>query len=659
MDKVSTQNGHALRKKITFASLLVALGIIYGDIGTSPLYVFKAIVGQREISETLVSGGISCIFWTLVLQTTIKYVWLTLKADNQGEGGIFSLYSLVRRYGKRMVVPTMIGAAALLADGMITPAISVTSAIEGLEMFDGIRHIPVVPIVIAVISAIFFFQRFGTQKVGKAFGPIMVLWFTVLLGTGLYQVVQHPSVIKALNPYYAYELLTQYPQGFWLLGAVFLCTTGAEALYSDLGHCGRENIRITWAFVKVCLVVNYLGQAAWLLHEGGRLLDGRNPFFEMMPQWFLIPAILIATLAAIVASQALISGSFTLVNEAVHLNFWQRVGIKQPTETKGQIYIPSVNNLLWGGCVLVILYFQSSSRMEAAYGLAITLAMMMTTFLLSYFLVYKLKWNKAIVLLFLLVFATIECSFFIANIIKFREGGYFTVLAGLLFFAVMYISFFGRKINNRYTRFEDLGKFSGKIAALSNDEDVPKFATHLIYLTKADRRDHIEAIILDSIFDKKPKRADVYWFFHINRTSQPYTLDYEVSELVDDKVIKIVLNIGFRIQPKTELFFEKIMDDLIANEELNLHLRNNGSTAYNPAIDLKFVIMEKYLSVENEFALKEGMILNAYFFLKKFGQKDEDAFGLDRSDVLTEHIPLVYQPVKPFTLERRPRAPLS
>lgn len=651
-------NIHSVHTKVTIASLLVALGIIYGDIGTSPLYTFKAIIGKREISELLVLGGVSCVFWTLVIQTTIKYVWITLKADNQGEGGIFSLYSLVRRYGKKLVIPTMIGAAALLADGMITPAISVTSAIEGLEKIEGLKPIPVVPIVICVISLIFFVQRFGTHKVGKAFGPIMTIWFLVLLIIGLVQVGQSPFVVKALNPYYAYELLTHYPKGFWILGAVFLCTTGAEALYSDLGHCGRKNIRITWTFIKICLVVNYLGQAAWLLNHNGSLLNERNPFFEMMPAWFLIPGIIIATLAAIVASQALISGTFTLINEAINLNFWQRVAVKQPSETKGQIYIPSANNILWIGCILVILYFQDSSHMEAAYGLAITLAMMTTTVLLSYFLLYKLKWNKAVVYTFLLIFAVIEISFFIANVIKFREGGYITVVGGGLFFFVMYVSFYARKINNQYTQFEDLGKYAHRIAELSNDNSIPKFSTHLIYLTKADRREQIEERIRQSIFSKKPKRADVYWFFHINRTNHPYTLDYEVSELVDDKVIKIVLNIGFRIQPRTEMYFEKIMDDLIANKELNLHLRNNGSTKYNPTIDFKFIVLERYLSVENEFALKEGIILKSYFFLKQFAQKDEEAFGLDRNDVLVEQIPLVYQPVQSIHLKRREHSPL-
>lgn len=639
--------------KITAGSLLVALGIIYGDIGTSPLYTFKAIIGGRTISESIVLGGISCIFWTLVIQTTVKYVWLTLKADNQGEGGIFSLYSLVKRYGKRMIIPTMLGAAALLADGMITPAVSVTSAVEGLTKIQGLEHITVVPIVIIIISIIFFLQRFGSQKVGNAFGPIMTIWFSVLLILGLSQVIHNPIVLKALNPYYAYNLLTNYPQGFWLLGAVFLCTTGAEALYSDLGHCGKKNIRWTWGFVKICLVVNYLGQGAWMLEREGALLRGKNPFFEIMPEWFLLPGIIIATLAALVASQALISGSFTLINEAINLNFWQRVAVKQPTETKGQIYIPSINTILWIGCTLVILYFQTSTSMEAAYGLAITLAMIMTTYLLSFFLMYKLKWNKAFVYLLLLVFGVIELSFFVANVLKFKEGGYMTVFIAGIFFTVMYVSYYGRKINLRYTKTVDLSDYANKMVELSNDPEIPKLATHLVYLTKAERRDGIEERVIQSIFDKKPKRADVYWFFHINRTNEPYTLNYEVFELVDDKVIKLVMNIGFRIQPKTELYLQKIIDDLIENEELNMHLRNNVSSKYNSSIDFKFVILEKYLSVENEFALKEGMILKLYFLLKRFSQKEEKAFGLDRSDVSIESVPLVYQPVTLVGLARK------
>ncbi len=635
--------------RITIASLLVALGIIYGDIGTSPLYVLKAIVGNRHIDETLVFGGVSCIFWTLVFQTTVKYIWLTLKADNDGEGGIFSLYALVRRYGKKLVIPTILGATTLLADGIITPPISVASAVEGFEMV--VPGLPTVPIVIIILSLLFFFQRFGTQKVGVSFGPVMVVWFSLLLVTGISQVMLFPDVIRALNPYYGYRLLTQYPNGFWLLGAVFLCTTGAEALYSDLGHCGIRNIRITWIFVKICLVANYLGQAAWLVHQGQPLLQDRNPFFEMMPHWFLVAGIIIATTATIIASQALISGSYTLISEAMNLNFWPRVSVRQPSNLKGQIYIPSVNIILWLGCIGMILYFRSSTHMEAAYGFSITVAMMMTTILLSYFLLYKLKWNRWLVLVLLLVFVITETSFFVANIAKIKQRWMFLFFEFFIFMT-MYIWYFARKINNRFTRFVDLGKYAPVIKELSEDDNIPKFSTHLIYLTKANIWNQVEEKIINSIFSKKPKRADVYWFVHINRTTEPYTLSYDVSELIDDKVIKVTIHAGFRIQPKTELYFKKIVQELVAQKELNLHIRPDGSTKYNAQPDYKFVVIEKFLSVENEFALKEGILLNSYFFLKELGQSDEKAFGLDKSDVEVEHVPLIYQPVQNIQLTR-------
>jgi len=642
----------SITKKISAASLLVALGIIYGDIGTSPLYVLRAVVGERQISELLVFGGVSLIFWTLVFQTTIKYVILTLMADNNGEGGVFSLYALVRRYGKFLVIPTILGATTLLADGIITPPISVASAVEGLEMIKGLEHIQTVPIVIVILSLLFFFQRFGTQKVGTLFGPIMVIWFLMLFIVGLRNIIHYPSVLMALNPYYGYELLVHYPQGFWLLGAVFLCTTGAEALYSDLGHCGKENIRSTWFFVKICLVANYLGQSAWILHQGNPFLNGRNPFFEMMPSWSLLPGIIIATLATIIASQALISGSYTLISEAMSLNFWPRVAVRQPTETKGQIYIPSVNTILWIGCILMILYFKSSAHMEAAYGFSITIAMMMTTYLLAFFMLYRKKWNKFIVAGILLVFSIIEISFFITNSAKIKERWMFLFFE-LFIFLTMYIWYYARKINNRYVKFVELGKYINMMKELNEDDSIPKFATHLIYLSKANHRNQIEDKIIKSIFSKKPKRADVYWFLHINRTDSPYTLNYDVSELLDDKVIKVNINIGFRIQPKTEIYFKKIVQDLVEQKELNLHIRPDGSTKYNPEPDFKFVVIEKFLSVDNEFSLRDGLLLNGYFILKNMSLNDEKAFGLDKSDIVLEQAPLVYQPIQNIDLKRQ------
>lgn len=650
-------SNHKSLNRVTIASLLVALGIIYGDIGTSPLYALRAVVGSRDIDEILVYGGVSCIFWTLVFQTTVKYVWLTLQADNQGEGGVFSLYALVRRYGKHLVIPTILGATTLLADGIITPPISVASAIEGLNTVKGLEQIIVpgnrlcITIVVIILSALFFFQRFGTQFIGKTFGPVMAVWFAMLLIIGGINIYHYPDVIKAINPMYGYELLTRYPKGFWLLGSVFLCTTGAEALYSDLGHCGIRNIRLTWIFVKISLVANYLGQAVWIMHQGHKTLNGANPFFEMMPPWFLVPGIVIATAATIIASQALISGSFTLISEAMNLNFWPRVTLRQPTDVKGQIYIPSINTLLWIGCVLMIIYFQTSAHMEAAYGFSITIAMLMTTYLLGHYLFYRRKWSKFAVLGILLLFATIELSFFIANTAKIKERWMFLFFE-LFIFLIMYVWYYARKINNRFVKFVDIGKYIPLLKELSEDDAIPKFSTHLIYLTKANNRGHIEEKVMNSIFSKKPKRADVYWFVHVHRTEEPYTRTYDVSELADDKVIKININIGFRIQPKTELYFKKIVRDLVANKELSLHIRPDGSTKYNPDPDFKFIVLEKFLSVENEFSLRDGILLNSYFFLKDLGLSDEKAFGLDKSDVVVEQTPLLYHPNNNIELSR-------
>ena len=646
-----------IKSKVTAASLLVALGIIYGDIGTSPLYALRAVIEHRMINMDLVYGGVSCIFWTLVFQTTIKYIWLTLRADNQGEGGIFSLYALVGKYNKKLVLVAILGATTLLADGIITPPISVASAIEGLNLVQGLENIIVpgndltIGIVIAILSVLFFIQRFGTEVIGKFFGPMMSVWFSMLLVFGVHQIVIHPDVLKSLNPYYAYNLLANYPNGFWLLGAVFLCTTGAEALYSDLGHCGIRNIRITWIFVKISLVTCYLGQAAWLMHLGQPFLNGRNPFFEIIPHWFLLPSILIATAATIIASQALISGSYTLISEAMNLNFWPRITVRQPTESKGQIYIPSVNTILWFGCILMILYFKESSHMEAAYGFSISITMLMTTVLLSYFLIYKLQWKKIYIVSILMIFSTIEIAFFIANVAKIKERWMFLFFE-LFIFLVMYIWFKARRISNSFTKFVEIGQFSSKLKELSDDTSIPKFSTHLIYLTKANKRHEIEEKIFNSIFAKKPKRADVYWFVHINRTEHPYTLDYSVSELIEDKLIKIDINVGFRVQPRTELYFKKIVQELIANKELNLHTRTDAACKYNDEPDFKFVVIEKFLSVENEFGLREGMLLKGYVYLKHMGLRDIQAFGLDKNDVEVEHIPLIYHPVNNIELQR-------
>jgi KUP system potassium uptake protein len=633
---------------ISTAGLLIALGIIYGDIGTSPLYVMKAIVPE-QITPMLVYGGISCVFWTLTLQTTIKYVMLTLNADNNGEGGIFSLYALVRRRGAWLSAVAIIGGAALLADGVITPPISVSSAIEGLEAV--YPNIPTVPIVIGIIAALFLLQSFGTQIVGKAFGPIMFVWFSMLAALGVNGILDHPEILQALNPYYAYDLLVNYPGGFWLLGAVFLCTTGAEALYSDLGHCGKGNIRISWVFVKTCLVLNYMGQGGWLLAHQGEMLNKRNPFYELMPEWFLLIGIGIATIAAIIASQALITGSFTLVAEAIRLNMWPKVKLNYPTDVKGQLYVPSMNRLLLLGCIAVVLYFRKSENMEAAYGLAITLTMLMTTILLTIWLRTKRVPLPAIAL-FVLVYGAIEGSFLIANLIKFPHGGWVSLAIGATLMGVMYVWLRAFYIKRRLTEFVKIEPYVEALKELSNDETVSKYATHLVFMSSAERQSEIESKIIYSIFQKRPKRADIYWFVHVDTTDEPYTMEYKVTELAKDDVFRITFRLGFRVEQRINLYFRKVVEDLVRNKEVDITSRYESLSKQHVTGDFRFVVLEKFLSVENEFPWVEKLVMQAYFYIKQFIASEDKYFGLDTSSVKVEKVPLVITPVRDVALKR-------
>ena len=466
--------------KITAAGLLVTLGIIYGDIGTSPLYVMSAIVGLKAIDASVIIGAMSLVFWTLTLQTTIKYVIFTLQADNKGEGGIFSLYTLVKKAKRKwLIFPAIIGGCCILGEGIITPPISVASAVEGLRLIPRFAEIPTIPIVIAIITGLFVIQQFGTKFIGKFFGPVMLIWFVTLGVMGIIGLSQNLTVLKALNPYYGINLLINHPGAFWLLGSVFLCTTGAEALYSDMGHCGRKNIRISWIFVKLMLVINYMGQTAWLLSNDGKTLDGRNPFYSIMPDWFLPIGIGIATVATVVASQALISGSFTLINEAMRLNFWPKVGIKYPSDEKGQMYIPSINWLLYFGCVAVVLFFREAKNMEAAYGLTIILGMIMSSRLLAFFMRIK-KYPKWFLYLFISIYILVEGAFLIALLEKFPKGGYITLLIALFLAGIMGCWYIAKLIRQRYTDLVPLDKYTQMLCDLSVDPSIQKYATHLV-----------------------------------------------------------------------------------------------------------------------------------------------------------------------------------
>jgi KUP system potassium uptake protein len=647
--------------RVTVGGLLIALGIIYGDIGTSPMYVLNAIIRDRVINPDLILGALSCIIWTLTLQTTIKYVILTLRADNKGEGGILSLYALVRRKKRWLVIPAMIGGAALLADGIITPPISVTAAIEGLKqihIFSGITTGAIVFIVMIILCVLFFLQQFGTISIGKMFGPIMFIWFSMLAVLGIYHLADDVYIFKALNPYYAIELLTNYPKGFWILGAVFLCTTGAEALYSDLGHCGRGNIRISWIFVKTCLILNYLGQGAWLLanFKGVIITDdfmsgSFNSFFGMMPQWFKLAGIIIATIAAVIASQALISGSFTLIAEAQRLNLWPKMKINYPTEEKGQLFIPGVNTLLFIGCSGVVLYFQKSGNMEAAYGLAITMCMISTSILFSNYMITR-RVIPLWIYCYLVVYFTIEISFLAANLQKFPHGGYVTFLVGGCLFAVMYIWFRSRKIKNRYIEFVRLEHYLPMIHELSNDKSIPKYSTHLVYLTSANNPKEIEHKIVYSILNKKPKRADIYWFVHIDTVDDPYTSEYLVEHIIPNDIIRVEFRLGFRVQQRINLMFRKVVEDLVKNKEVNILSRYDSLERNNITGDFQFIITEKFLSSDNELPFLEKIIIKLHLWLKEISLSEERGFGLDPSFVTVEKFPLIVSTPPSIMLKR-------
>lgn len=646
------QGQHLNLHKVTASGLLITLGIIFGDIGTSPLYVLKAIVGEAPLNAEVILGGVSCIFWTLTLQTTIKYVILTLRADNKGEGGIFSLYTLVRRTKVRwLVVPAVIGGSSLLADGIITPSISVSSAVEGLNYFN--PGINTAPIVIAILTALFLVQQFGTSIIGKSFGPVMLVWFMMLGIIGIYAMSYDWGIIKALNPYYAYNLLLNHPGGFWLLGAVFLCTTGAEGLYSDMGHCGRKNIRVSWYFVKAMLLLNYFGQGAWLLSlaQKGEVLDGRNPFYSVMPDSFLWIGIIVATCATIVASQALISASFTLINEAIRLNLWPKVLIKYPTETRGQLYIPSINWILYFACIAVVLYFKESAHMEAAYGLTININMIMTSILLIYFMRLK-RFNFTWIVLYAIIYFVLEFAFLGSNLNKFMHGGWVSLFMSSILIFVMICWMLAKKIRHRYIEMVKVNDYMELIKELSRDQSVSKYATHLVYLTRAQRDDEIEAKVIYSILQKQPKRADIYWFVHVNVVDEPYKMEYKVTEFVHNDLIRVDFNLGFRVAPRINLMFRKVVQDMVKNKEVDIISRYASLNSANIIGDFRFIVIEKILSIENALPFHEKIILKAYEFLNALSISEERAFGLDTSSVTVEKFPLIIAPVENIDMKR-------
>ena len=638
------------QSQVKFAGVLIATGIVFGDIGTSPLYTYTAVFSPGEVINPMKALGVlSCVIWTLTLQTTVKYILITLQADNNGEGGIFSLYTLIKRYyGKWVVVLAVLGGSFLVADGIITPPISVSSAIEGLKLF--YPHIDTIPIIIAILIFLFVIQQFGTDKIGKIFGPVMILWFSFIGVMGFLALSKDFSVLKAINPVYAIDLLVKYPKGFWLLGGIFLCTTGAEALYSDMGHVGRNNIRVSWIFIKTTLILSYAGQTAWLLSAGKA--NSLSPFFNIVPIQIYIPAIVLSTAATIIASQALISGCFTLANEAIHLGLWPRHKIIFPSNVKGQLYIPFFNWSLMVACIGVVLYFKESSRMEAAFGLSVTLTMLSTTFLITLYMLTRRR-SLTFIIPVSIMFLSVEGSFLIANLRKLAQGGWIMLLMGSAIASVMLIWRRGRMTEHALTTYSEWDNNNLlKLVELSHTEKIENFSTHLIYFTSTARSNIIEDKTLYSIFTSPIKRADVYWFFHINITDEPYTLKYEVETLSKNDVYNVEINLGFRVAPRVDLFFRKITQELMRTDELKREDYAELRFDLNPVGGYKFIVTNTYLSLDNQLPFWQNFIIRTYYILKGIGVKEAVNFGIDPSNLIYERYPLVYTNADNINLER-------
>ena len=633
-------SGLSTHKKLTAMGLLIAIGIVFGDIGTSPLYVMRTILrANPHFDANYILGAVSCIIWTLTLQTTLKYVIVALRADNKGEGGVLALFTLIRKRGYRwLFIVAILGASTLIADGVITPAITVTSAIEGLHGLS--TNIPIVPIVLFIISTVFFIQRFGTGSIGTYFGPFMLVWFLLLGILGMIHVVDYPYIIKAFNPYYAIKLLTSSPEWFLILGAVFLCTTGAEALYSDLGHCGRRNITISWIFVKVMLILNYMGQGAYIVSHSASMHTGINPFYAIMPNWLLIPGIIMATGAAIIASQALISGCFTIFSEAVHLNFWPTMKFKYPSVDKGQIYIPRINNLLYILCIITVLLFQTSAHMEAAYGLSITITMLTTTVMLAVYLKQRFT-PHWLVIAFLLVYLLIEGFFFLANLTKFAHGGWFTIMLALIAGSTMYIWYRAWNIRRKYLKFKKLSDYYDIIRDLKADETIPKYATNLVYIRQSDSDDMVEDKLIYSIINKQPKRADHYFLVHFSNDDAPDTLNYTCHELIEQTLYAINIRVGYRVNPLMTLYLRQIVEDLIAQHRFDIRSCYPSLRKHNIAGDFRFIVLHRIYYASTVVSASDNFMLHLFGFIRHIGIDDEQALGLDTSNVTVERVPFV------------------
>jgi KUP system potassium uptake protein len=626
--------------KASVAGVLITIGIVFGDIGTSPLYVFQAITSNgTNFSHDLIMGGLSSVIWTLILLATIKYIYFALNADNKGEGGIFALFALLKaKKVKWVIIPALIGCATLLADGFITPAISISSAVEGINNIN--PDFPVLPVVVGIIVALFSVQQFGTSAIGKAFGPVMLCWFLFLGYLGVINISKNPAVLSALNPYWAYNLIVNVDGGFWVLGAVFLCTTGAEALYSDLGHCGKYNIRISWAAMSTLLVINYLGQSALCLQEGFSLAPKQTVFFAMVPKEILPFAIGIATAATIIASQALITGVFTLMNEAIKLNLWTNLKVKYPTDHQGQIYIPFINWFLMGGCLLVIAIFKKSTAMEATYGLAITIDMVMTSILLCYLLLLKYPKTRAFYLVIFGLFLSIEGIFLLSNLGKIIHGGWFTLILASSFFSILFLYYKARQLRKSITEYISMKKVIPLLNAVKEDPGLQYEASNLVYPTRSQTPNKLDSTVYFSLFKKRPRKAGVVWFLHLDIISDPWGVHYTVNEVIDKYCYYVTLQLGFKEEHRIEYMMRKIQRKMVEKGELTGESVFESVRGQFEEADFKFIVLNSRVATDNKLTAFQNMCVKVYRFVKATGLKPAEDFGLDKTNVMVEYIPI-------------------
>lgn len=654
--------------KVTLAMSIVALGVVYGDIGTSPLYTMQTFLagqgGVAHADETAVIGMLSLVFWTMTLITTIEYVLICMRVDNKGEGGIFALYSLLRRYGGWLIVPAMIGGAAFLADSVLTPAMSISSAVEGLQTLPALQSVfsanpnLTLVITIAIIVAVFAVQSRGTERIGKVFGTTVLIWFVFIAVTGGISMAHNLEVLRALNPVYGVEFLVSGDNraGLALMGTVFLSITGAEALYSDMGHVGRGNIYATWPFINLALVLSYFGQGAWIIRtienpvfvrEGG----APNPFFAMMSPELRYVAVVLSVVAGVIASQALISGAFTIVSEATRLNWMPHLQVRYPARTRGQLYIPTVNCVLCVATVAVLLIFRNSEHIAAAYGLALTVTMVMTSILVTVYLWHRRMHVAAVV--FAVVFPTIMLLFFVASMAKFMHGGWFTALLTLAILTVMVTWNEGTKLERAQRRHMQLDDCLPVLQRLHDDATIPYYSDNIVYLTSDQDMKRMDTDVFFSIFANHPKRAHAWWIVSVETTDDPFTREYTVEDYGTDYLFRVRIRLGFKVSQSIPAYLHQIMHDLLRGGDLPQQTTRYPKVDADPEIGpITYVLIHKALMPESKVSAKGAWALRIKYAIRHVAGSPVKWFGLAPYNPVTEVQPLFLSTVRPPRLKR-------